>query len=119
MEKNEFIERLRSVLETRSLYRNPDVDAFFVSELMEISEKEFNEMLLKFTGIKFNTYLFRLRIEKILIEVDKEIVHEPIGFYYKQSGFRSKTSFDRMFKEHTGLSLQHYIQKIRSQNKGE
>ncbi len=55
-------------------------------------------------------FVNEFRISVLVDILDKEILFKRPGYYYAQSGFRSRTPFERFFKKRTGMTVSDYIE---------
>jgi len=109
----ELYDVVYSYLEKRKPYLNPDFSLQMMSDDLNISRQKLS-MVINFSRQK---NFYRLISEFRVAEV-KEKLADPAYNHYSvlgiglESGFNSKTSFNRIFKEETGLTPTEYKRSI-------
>lgn len=100
-------------LKTKKPYLNPDYNLQMMAEDLNISRHKLSEAINN--GQKKNFYKL---INEFRVEEVKEMLGDPSFRHYTvlgvgmECGFNSKTSFNRIFKEETGLTPSEYKQTI-------
>ncbi|GAB2626435.1 hypothetical protein GCM10026987_24600 [Belliella aquatica] len=85
----------------QELYKNPDLDSWLLAQKLGIEEDALLIDIKQNTGKHFKQFLNDIRIVSLVQELDKTFLFQRPGYYYKLSGFKSRTPFERMFKEET------------------
>jgi AraC-like DNA-binding protein len=83
-------------------YDNPGINLETISDVAYLSKFYFSRFFRERTGMTFNTYLSRLRVnrvQKLLCETDMTITEIAYN-----CGFMSLKTFNRVFKLYTGVS---------------
>lgn len=109
-----LIDRLYEVLEQNKPYLNESLTLNDLAELIPISDKKLSELLNKHVSISFYDLINNYRVDTV-----KRKMEEPDSQQFTllaiafESGFKSKTSFNRVFKQKTGLSPSQYYDTLR------
>ncbi|MDR0730348.1 MAG: AraC family transcriptional regulator [Treponema sp.] len=93
-------------------YRNPDFTLEAMANSIGMSKFYFTRFFRKFTGQTFHSYISTFRInhaKKCLLESNRTIMDIALD-----CGFGSKETFNRLFKQHTGIVPSLYRDKERS-----
>ena len=96
---------LQSTMETDHLFANPELSLHLLSRHIGIPEKTISAVLNQHIGKSFTDYVNGYRVDAI-----KQKLHDPqlkrytIVAVAMQCGFNSKASFQRVFKQHVGVS---------------
>ncbi len=112
--------RLYKVLETDKPYLNESLTLADLAALIPISDKKLSELLNKHVCISFYDLINNYRVEtvkqKMCSPVAQQFTLLAIAF---DSGFKSKTNFNRVFKQKTGLSPSQYYESCRRESLAE
>jgi AraC-like DNA-binding protein len=106
--------RLYEVLENEKPYLNDSLTLGELADLIPISDKKLSELLNKHVCISFYDLINNYRVETV-----KQKMRSPVGKQFTllamafDSGFKSKTSFNRVFKQKTGVSPSQYYETVR------
>lgn len=110
-EASELKIRLYELLDIKKLYLNDSLSLTDLAEAMDISSRKLSEFLNKSIQINFYTLINDYRVA----EVQERLKEEESKKYTllglaQDSGFQSKASFNRIFKNKTGMSPSQYRQ---------
>jgi len=102
-----YVEKLKKLLETDKIYRETRLNRASLSQKLEISEHYLSRIINHHFSKNFNDLINSYRIDeaKELLKLDTMQQITLIGF---EVGFNSIASFNRVFKEKTGLSPTEY-----------
>lgn len=109
--------KLEHIFFEEKLFLNPELTISFLSKSIDIPVKQISQVINETYQNNFFDYINKLRIEyaKSLIvkanKSDKQITFQQI-FY--DSGFSSKSTFNRAFKKFTGLTPSKFNEKLNS-----
>jgi transcriptional regulator GlxA family with amidase domain len=117
-EKELFMDKIFYLLEERHRYKSTNFDGEKLAELLGMTHRELGNYFQEFSGISLWDFLSEFRIKKIMEVLEKEIIHQRSVHYFRQSGFQSKVSFDRIFKRMAGVSLENYVKRIKEREEG-
>ena len=106
-------QKLREIVVDQKLYREGSVSLNVIAEKMNISDKKLSELFNKELNLSFHDYINGYRVEEFKARVEKgDAQHLKLISIAYESGFHSKSSFNRIFKKHTGLTPSEYKDKI-------
>ncbi len=98
---------LRKSMQVEFLYREPDLSLKTLADKLKVSKHQLSEYLNTRENQNFTSYLNGFRIaeakEKLRTEADKSIL--TVAY---EVGFNSKTSFQRVFKQITGVTASEF-----------
>lgn len=96
------------------LYQNPDLTLSLLSEHVLISEREISNAINQHLNKNFYTFINEFRVEDVKEKIEN-INNENIKILNLafDSGFNSKPTFNRIFKEYTGNPPSFYRPKSR------
>ena len=107
--ENTLETKLRHVIEDEEVYTNQNLKVLDLAKRLEISEKELSTYIHEAYGLSFTDYINRYRIEKV-----KSLLNTPDQHKYtllaisEKAGFNSKSSFNAVFKKHSGMTPSQY-----------
>ncbi|EDP71171.1 Transcriptional regulator, AraC family protein [Flavobacteriales bacterium ALC-1] len=102
-EAEKLIRKLSDLMQTRTLFKNPNVKLKDLADGLDISKHYLSQLLNDNLEKSFAQYINELRIEeakKLLIE-NNQFTLEAIGF---EAGFSSKSTFYATFKKTVGVT---------------
>ena len=96
---------LKQLMEQKQPYLNPTLTIFELAKLIDMQPHQLSKLINKEFGCNFFEYINRYRIEsfkKCMLENKfKDFTLLGVAF---ECGFNSKSAFNRIFKEQTGLT---------------
>lgn len=94
---------LKELMKDESVYTQPDIDRKKVSDMLNTNEKYLFDTIKENTGLSFSEYIsgLRLNLAKKLLAEDNNLTIEDIAL---RSGFGSRTTFYRLFRENYKLT---------------
>jgi len=108
-----FKQKIAKVIEEEKVYLNHDLTQASFAQKLALSSHHLSEVL----SFEFDTNFYQL-INSYRIEEAKRLLGLPTNKNYKilavayDSGFKSKTTFNRVFKEQTGYTPTEYREKM-------
>ena len=109
-DRDQLIQRIREVIESQQLYRQPGLKVNEVAEAVGISSRTISRCI-NAEGIKFADLINAYRIDyaKRLLrnQTDKKV-----AAIYLEAGFANESTFFRTFKELTGMTPAEWKDKI-------
>lgn len=110
-EIRELIDRLYEVLEREKPFLNDSLMLAELAAMIPMTDKKLSELLNRHVRISFYDLINDYRVEAV-----KQRMAEPDAERFTllalafDSGFKSKTSFNRVFKQKTGMSPSQYFE---------
>ncbi len=117
-ESKEFIDlqrKLSQVLNEKELYKVEDINLSLLSQHLEVSTKKVSLLLNRCMNTTFYDLMNAYRLSEFKRKVENgEIQEKTILALAFESGFNSKASFNRIFKQKEGKSPNEYVKSLRS-----
>lgn len=114
-EVSDLEEKLIELLETQKLYRDEALNLTELADKMGISNKRLSELLNQYLNVSFYNLINDYRIEEVKERISSDEAEKytllSIAF---DCGFQSKASFNRIFKQKTGISPSEYRKRNES-----
>lgn len=107
--------KLITIMETKKPFLDEDLSLKSLAELLGISDKKLSAVLNQYLKISFYDYVNGFKV--------KDVMHKMEDPYYErytllaiafESGFNSKTSFNRIFKKAANCSPSEYKKRLKS-----
>lgn len=104
--------RLGDIIREEKPYLNEGLTLSDLAERMGISDKKLSELLNHHLNTNFYEFINEYRVHTVKKKMlDPECAHLTLLGMAFDAGFQSKTSFNRVFKQKTGLSPSEYRRK--------
>lgn len=112
-----YITKLDNLMKTEKPYLNSDLKLPELALLIDISPHNLSEILNTKMNKNFFDYVNHFRVEEVkqLIENDKNKIYNLLALAM-EAGFSSKSSFNSIFKKHTGITPSQFRDSINQQN---
>lgn len=105
-----IMEYLNKLMTEEKLYRNPNLKITEVAEKLNISMHRLSAVINQQHGNNFFDYINTLRVEELKETLpDDANKHLTLFAIARASGFKSNSSFYRVFKKYTGCTPKEYI----------
>jgi AraC-like DNA-binding protein len=106
-EANKLSNELSSLMQTKVLFKNPDVKLKDLADELNVSKHHLSQLLNDNLGKSFAQYINELRVEeaKRLLVENNQFTLEAIGF---EAGFSSKSTIYATFKKGVGQTPAEY-----------
>ncbi len=103
----EYKNRLETIMQKEAPYKDPSLTLYDLAKAVNIPRNYLSNIINSYYGINYYDYIngFRVNEAKRLIEQSAEINMLKIAY---DSGFNSKSTFNKMFKQLTGLTPTQY-----------
>lgn len=100
-----MIERVRRAMEIDLLYLNPTLTLTELAQHVGLNPKVVSQVINTGIGKSFNDFVNAYRVEAVKQRLrSNDLVRLTLLGIAFESGFNSKTTFNRIFKDHTGQS---------------
>ncbi|MEP1032496.1 helix-turn-helix transcriptional regulator [Ekhidna sp.] len=102
---SEIVEKLDEIIRAQKLYGNPELSLTDLSRAVDISERSISDTINQELNKNFYQLINEYRVEEI-----KMLLQDPGNDHLKilsmafDAGFNSKASFNRVFKQFTGMT---------------
>lgn len=108
-----YLDKVNLLLEKERVYLNPELTIQDVSEKLDIPKHHLTESLNTYLGKSFYTLINEYRIDSFKeLAADKNNKHLTLLALAYDSGFNSKSSFNMVFKNYTGLTPSQFMKSI-------
>lgn len=112
LETGEAIERLRRIMEKEKPYLDCNLKYSDLATRLGISVRHLSRVLNEELGISFNEFVNAYRLKEVQAQLlNKENGEHTLLAIALEAGFNSKTSFNRIFKNHTGMTPTEFLRQ--------
>ena len=109
-ELEKYLDQLRRVMETDKHYLDPELNLNKVAAHTGMNVKTISTILNRYHQTSFNDFINDYRVREVKARlVDPGHKHLTISGIALESGFNSQATFQRAFKNSTGMSPREYI----------
>lgn len=111
---NIWKKRLTSLIEDEKLHTNPRLTLTDVAIELGTNRNTVSNIINHGLDMNFNDYINAKRVEDVIVKIQKKEYQEKslLGIAL-DSGFNSKSTFNRAFKKHTSLTPKQFISKLK------
>ena len=114
-EKRAALHTVRAYMEEQKSYRDPTIRLETVAEAVVLSLHHLSQVINEEAGMNFREFVNTYRVEDVKATLtDPSKAHLSLLALAFDAGFSSKASFNRVFKQHTGLTPTAYRQHTRA-----
>jgi putative ABC transport system permease protein len=107
---------LKKVVKTNSYYEDPELSLSSLSEKLELTTHELSRIINTVLKKSFNDFINEYRVADVVKKMqDPAYDHITLLGTAFESGFNSKTTFNRTFKQITGESPAEYKNKLKKE----
>ncbi|QKJ28822.1 AraC family transcriptional regulator [Mucilaginibacter mali] len=104
-ESAKVISTLKKAMEQDGLYLNPSLNLNLLAQHTGIAQKTISAVLNQYQGKSFNEFINQYRVDAFKQKVcADELKHLTIAGIAAECGFNSQATFQRIFRQFTGLS---------------
>lgn len=108
-DQSHLILKLKKQIEEQALYRNPELSLSDLSNAVGLSERSISEAINRELAKNFYQFINEYRVAEVKIKLkDPQCNHLKIVSLALDAGFNSKASFNRVFKQYTGMTPNQY-----------
>ena len=109
-----YIEKLNNHMAAEKPYLNPDLTLPQLAEEVNIPSYYLSQIINERLGVHFFDFINRQRVEDVKLRIsDSQYNNYSILGIAFESGFNSKSAFNRVFKKFTGLTPSEYKKALR------
>jgi AraC-like DNA-binding protein len=109
-EAEALLSSLRQIMKTQKLYLDPQLNLGKVSSSLNTTQKSISTILNQHQQMNFNDFINQYRVDEVKEKLlSSDFQHMTISGIALESGFNSQATFQRAFKNSTGLSPRQYI----------
>lgn len=107
-----YRDRIAQAINEERLYLNARLDIKMMADHLNISKHHLSQVFSMQIGKTFNEYINEARVEHVcnILKKNNTLIIEHLAY---ESGFNSKASFYRHFKQHTGLTPLQYQENVK------
>lgn len=106
---NDVYQRLMAYITEEKPYLNPDLTLFGLAERLDLQPNHLSQTINTCSGSNFYDFINQYRVEEAKKRIfSHEIATKTLLGIGLSSGFSSKTTFNRAFKKHSGLTPSEY-----------
>ncbi|NQZ43804.1 MAG: helix-turn-helix transcriptional regulator [Flavobacteriaceae bacterium] len=107
------IEKLEHLMQVEALYTQQELRASDLAEALEMPSNQLSLLLQETYGMTFTEYMNGYRVEKVKELLKSDVLKTyNLAAVYEQAGFRSKSSFNAVFKNVTGQTPTAYLKSL-------
>ncbi len=109
----QYLSLIQSYIENDRPYLDSELTIDAISKSTGIKRHYITQILNESLGVNFNTYINNYRIRYVIEKMkDSECTEDSILALALDAGFNSKATFNRVFKNYTGLTPSGYRQEV-------
>ncbi len=97
-------------MQTKNWYKNPLLTLTDIANELNTTSKSISQAINRGTGLNFNDFCNRYRVESVIAEFNRnKHEHQTLLGIALSCGFNSKSTFNRAFKKHTGVTPKSFL----------
>jgi AraC-like DNA-binding protein len=107
---NQILEQLKNGMEIQKLYLNPTLTLSEFAKELKLNPKIVSQQINAGLGKSFNDFVNEYRVEEVKRRLNSSDIDRLtiLGIAF-ESGFNSKTTFNRIFKDFTGVAPRDFL----------
>jgi AraC-like DNA-binding protein len=111
--------RLLDLMTDQEVYKDPEITLSSLARLLDTNASVLSKVVNKGFGVNFNDFIngYRVAAFQKYVAEGKHKLQTILGLSI-DCGFNSKTTFNRVFKKHTGISPKEYIHQVDTAKEG-
>lgn len=113
VEEVRLYQRIRDVMERDRVFLDPNLSLRRLATLVDTNTKYLSQVINHFRNENFLTFVNSYRIEEVKNRI-REYQHKELTFFGvgQQCGFKNKSTFYKVFRDHTGLTPNAFAKKL-------
>ena len=113
VELEECSEKIRHFVETEKAYLNPDLSLPQLAEALDVPSHHLSRVINDRFGVNFFNFVNKYRVEEVKAKInDPKFQNLSILGIAYDSGFNSKSAFNRVFKTMEGMTPSEYKKQL-------
>lgn len=105
-------QQIETLMLSDKLYENPELSITDISTKLNTHSKRISQVINQGFGMNFNDFINRYRVEAVVDKMNEGgHLNQTLLSLAFESGFNSKSTFNRAFKRTTGMSPNEYVEK--------
>lgn len=106
-------DKIITFFENQKPYQDSEFNIKKLAEFVDSNSTYVSKALNKIGNKKFNQLVNEYRINQVLDELENQMHHRfTLEHIYKEAGFSQQSTFNRIFKEKTGVTPSEYIESL-------
>ena len=112
-----YAKELKELMETKKLYRNPDLTLPDLAKKLKLTTNILSQVLNGCCGQSFYNFVNTYRVNEVIAMMnDPKHENDSILKISFEAGFKSKSSFNTIFKKLTGLTPSEYRRNLEKES---
>ena len=112
-----YAKELKELMETKKLYRNPDLTLPDLAKKLKLTTNILSQVLNGCCGQSFYNFVNTYRVNEVIAMMnDPKHENDSILKISFEAGFKSKSSFNNIFKKLTGLTPSEYRRNLEKES---
>ena len=108
----------KELMEKEKLYRNPDLTLPMLAKKLKLSANTLSQVLNGYCGQSFYNFVNTYRLEEVVSMMeDPKFDGKSVLELLYEAGFKSKSTFNPIFKKRTGKTPSEYRKEIQEKRK--
>ena len=106
--------RIEQLMEREKIFKNPRLTLFDLATALDTHPKKISQVINNGFQMNFNDFVNSYRITEVInkVEANEDHLRTLLGLAF-DSGFNSKSTFNRAFKKQTSCTPKEYFQEKR------
>ena len=106
--------RLLGIMEKERPFLQEDLNLEMLSKLLEVKSNHLSQVINQKSEMNFFNFVNSYRIEEVKRKISDSAFYQYslLGIAF-ESGFRSKSSFNKLFKQHVGMTPTEYKKSLK------
>ncbi len=111
-EEMQIFETIQDQMNSKQPYLDPKLSLNKLAQVLEVPSTKLSYLINKYADQNFYEFVNSYRINEVKTRLaDKEYANYSILGIAEESGFNSKASFNRIFKNHLGMTPSEYLKQ--------
>lgn len=111
-------DKIIASLENKKLYRDPEFNIAKLSKELNTNISYISKSINKIGEKKFITLISEYRIGQVTEEIRNNVQNKyTLEHIYNAAGFKQQSTFNRIFKKHTGVTPSKFIEELKDMQK--